>query len=933
MYSVFRAATMPAAAFAWVLLIAGCGVVDSAGEGVNIPPVVDTGRQMANENTEVLLRSSVSDDFEQIQSYLWEQIGGPPVVLRDADKEIARFDAPELTVQESPLEFSFQLTVTDNFKESGSGTITVLVQAVNALPISVVDVGDVLEGGDTSVAVLDNDSDGDGEIDVSTVELATAPAHGSAVANPDGTVSYQHDGSETLEDRFAYTVQDNETSVSAPAEVVIRVEPVNDAPVATNDRAATNEDQPLPIDVLANDIDSDSQIDPGSLSVSTQPAHGGVVIVDGGFTYSPSANFFGEDTFAYVISDQQGATSAPGVVTVTVLPVNDPPVAAADSASTFEDKPVDIKVLDNDSDPDSAIDVASVRVDKPPANGSAIVRSNGAVTYTPKKDFFGSDTFNYSVRDVEGLTSGSATVTVTVKEVNSPPTAVNDQATVAEDGSVTIDVVANDTDVDGNLNRGSAALASQPAHGSAVLTGGKVKYSPEANFNGQDSFTYTVADTRGRRSSPATVTIQVTAVNDPPVAVNDGPVLVNSNFAKQVDILGNDTDPEGTGDIATIQVVTPVQHGTTSAFVSNGRQILVYRANFGYRGPDTLTYRPVDRSGAASSNVATVQFQVGFFGFGGADFSAPLANSCQVVARQGEVFEGSLRQPVDPEDAQYGIQSDGEKGQAIVLDQHAGAFTYTPNETGARGRDSFTYTVESADSDLQVRTASVLIQQHLMSLGDGITLGRTAWVTAPGADSQWVGYRKVLQDSLRDTGHVVDFVGGLASGGAIADFDPDHEGHDGFTPYQIAYGTGDGGIYSWMDENPADVVLLHAGTIELSESVAGVASILDEIDRWEASAGGNPVSVYVAQIIDRDPSHPDTVAFNLNLADLVTRRAQDPLHPAYPDDVRLVDLYSRLAYPEDISEGIFPTAQGYGRMGQGWSQVLTATGGPLEACD
>jgi|GEM_PF-1499711 len=934
MYGFLRAAMIPATTLAWILVVAGCGVVDSAGEGVNVPPVVDAGRQTADENTEVLLRSSVSDDFERIQTYQWEQLSGPAVALMDTDKEVARFVAPGLTVQESPLEFSFRLTVTDNFNESGSGVVTVLVQAVNALPLAVNDIGDVREGGDASVAVLGNDSDADGEIDESTLAVATVPAHGSAVANPDGTVSYTHDGSETLEDRFTYTVQDNETGTSLPGEVLIRVEPVNDAPLAVEDLAETNEDQPLPINVLGNDTDVDSAIAPETLAVSRRPAHGAAVLADGGITYSPSPNFFGEDAFTYTVSDLEGATSEPGEVTVTVRPVNDPPVAVADSASTTEDEPVDIKVLNNDSDPDSAIDPGSVKIDKPPANGSVIVRSTGVVNYTPKKDFFGDDSFTYSIKDVEGLASGPATVTVAVKEVNSPPTAVDDQATVEEDNSVTIDVVFNDTDVDGNLNRGSAALASQPAHGSAVLVGGKVKYTPDANFNGQDSFTYTVADTRGRRSSPATVTIQVTPVNDPPVAVNDT-ASASSGFLSSetpVRVLDNDQDPEGNADIVGIRIASAAQHGTARVEVRDGRQVLLYQPTINFQGQDSVTYNAVDRANSVSATVATVTFNVSAFGLRGDGLSASLADSCQVVARQGEVFEGSLRQPSDPDDAQYEVQSDGEKGTAVVVDRYSGAFTYTPNETGARGRDSFSYTVENADSGTEVRTAEVLIQQHVMALGDGITLGRTAWVTGPGAEVNWTGYRKALQDSLRGAGYAVDFVGSLASGGSVEDFDPDHEGHDGFTPYQIAYGTGNGGIFSWLDENPADVVLLHAGTIELSESVAGVASILDEIDRWERSARGNPVTVYVAQIIDQDPPHPDTGAFNANLADLVARRTQDPLHPAYPDNIRLVDLNSLLTYPGDIADGIFPTAQGYTRMAQGWSQALSAIGGSLASC-
>ncbi len=197
--------------------------------------------------------------------------------------------------------------------------------------------------------------------------------------------------------------------------------------------------------MLANDSDSDGD----SLTVTSvgTPAHGGTVAnADGTITYTPAANYTGADSFAYTIGDGQDG-SATATVNVTVTAGNDAPVAVNDAATMAEDTSVSIAVLANDTDLDG--DILSVTGVGAAAHGSTAVNADGTITYTPAPGFNGSDAFTYTVGDGQGG-SATAAVSVTVTPVNDAPVAVNDAATTAEETAVTIAVLANDTDVDGD---------------------------------------------------------------------------------------------------------------------------------------------------------------------------------------------------------------------------------------------------------------------------------------------------------------------------------------------------------------------------------------------------------------------------------------------------------------------------------------------------
>ncbi|MCG6902027.1 MAG: Ig-like domain-containing protein, partial [Rhodobacter sp.] len=277
----------------------------------------------------------------------------------------------------------------------------------------------------------------------------------------------------------------------------ITINGVNDTPVAVNDVAITDEDTSVNVSVLANDSD----IDGDSLTViGASAGHGAVVINgDGTLTYTPDADYNGDDTITYTISDGNGG-EATASVDVTVNPVNDAPTAVDDVATTDEDTSVVIDVLANDSDIDGdSLTVIGATAD----HGMVVINGDGTLTYTPDADYNGDDTITYTISD--GNETSSASVAVTVNPVNDAPTAVDDVATTDEDTSVVIDVLANDSDLEGD---DLSVIGASAANGSVVINeDGTLTYTPNEDYNGNDTITYTISDGNG---GEATASVDVT---------------------------------------------------------------------------------------------------------------------------------------------------------------------------------------------------------------------------------------------------------------------------------------------------------------------------------------------------------------------------------------------------------------------------------------
>ena len=482
--------------------------------------------------------------------------------------------------------FVVQLVVNDGLLDSDPDTTVITVQVIpNDAPIANDDDATTDEDTFVDIDVLANDTDGDGD---ALSIFAVSGAVNGTVGGFGGGLRYTPDADFNGVDSFSYTITDGTEQDTAT--VTITVNPVNDIPVANDDNDATDEDMAVTVDVLANDTDLDG--DTLTIDAVTQGSDGTVVNNGTDVTYTPDANFDGVDTFTYTMGDGNGGSDT-ATVTITVGGTNDDPVANDDSATTDEDNAITIDVLANDTDADG--DALSIDNVTQAANG--VVVNNGTdVTYTPDVNFNGPDTFTYTATDGNGGFD-TATVTVTVSPVNDDPEANDDVTAASEDVAVTIDVLANDTDVDGDALTVSAV--TQGANGTVANNGSDVTYTPNVDVNGQDTFTYTTSDGNGG-SDIATVTVNVGAINDAPVA-NDDTADTDEDNATTINVLTNDTDIDGDG--LTVNAVT---QGTNGTVANNGADV-TYTPNADFEGADTFTYAITD---GAEEDTATVTVTV-----------------------------------------------------------------------------------------------------------------------------------------------------------------------------------------------------------------------------------------------------------------------------------------------------------------------------------
>ena len=456
----------------------------------------------------------------------------------------------------------------------------------NYVPVVENDFGTTDQTFSLSLPVLSNDYDPEG----GSISLTAASQgeRGSVTFDPDGSVTYAPSPGTFGTDTFTYVVAD-EQGGEALGTVTIDV---NGVPVAHDDAASVDEDASVEIPVLDNDSDPENY--PLQVVVSTPPEHGTAeATLDRTVIYTPAAGFHGTDTFVYRVADNH-ATVAFATVTVTVNSINDPPVANADSWGVEEDTTPPINVLANDTDPDGdTLTIASV---SQPAQGTVQINPDQTLTYAPPPNFTGDVSFTYTVSDGNGGTA-TAVVTVSVSPVNDPPVANADTATVAEDGTVNVAVLTNDSDMDGDTL--TVAAATQGAHGTVAVNPDKtVKYTPAANYNGADSFTYTISDGHGGTAT-ASVAVSITTVNDAPVAVNDSRTVA-AGSAVTIPVLANDADVDGPN--LSVSVVTQGAHGTVAI---NAGQTVTYTASL-YIGSDTFTYTVADGAGGTATATANI---------------------------------------------------------------------------------------------------------------------------------------------------------------------------------------------------------------------------------------------------------------------------------------------------------------------------------------
>ncbi|KNC66851.1 hypothetical protein AC626_14535, partial [Pseudoalteromonas rubra] len=536
----------------------------------NFPPVAVNDSYQTNEDEQLFvdLPGVLENDSDADEDTLTLSIIEQPLM---GTLELSDTGSFRYTPQQNSYGQDYFVYQIDDGAASVQAFVLIEVSEVNDAPLANDDSAEVAQGQPVSIFVAANDQDIDGSLNPTSLMLLEGPSHGEVSLSNDRThFVYQSEPDYRGSDSFTYQIQDDRGATSNVASVFIEITGDNLPPVAVNDSATTTQEVPVAIDVLANDSDSDGSLNYNSLTVVTAPTNGSVTLDTvelSGFIYTPQSGFSGSDSFTYQVQDNESGLSNTATVTITVEPLNQPPVAVNDSATTTQEVPVAIDVLANDSDSDGSLNYNSLTVVSAPTNGNVALDTAelSGFIYTPQSGFSGSDSFTYQVQDNEGSLSNTATVTITVEPLNQPPVAVNDSATTTQEVAVTIDVLANDSDSDGSLNYNSLTVVSAPANGSVTLDTVELSgfiYTPQSGFSGSDSFTYQVQDNEGSLSNTATVTITVEPLNQPPVAVNDS-ASIEVAQSVTITVLENDSDADGTLQAGTVEIVQSAQMGTT----------------------------------------------------------------------------------------------------------------------------------------------------------------------------------------------------------------------------------------------------------------------------------------------------------------------------------------------------------------------------------
>jgi VCBS repeat-containing protein len=536
----------------------------------------------------------------------------------------------------------------------------------------------------------------------------------------------------TATDTFSYTMKDS-GGVERSATVTLTITGVNDGPVALADTGNAVEDGgAVIVDVLANDTDVDAGDTKTLVSLDATGTVGAISIVDGKVSYDPGTHFqslgagaTATDTFSYTMKDSAGALSTASV-TMTITGVNDAPVALADSGNATEDgAAVIIDVLANDTDVDAGDTQTLVSLNTTGTVGSASI-VDGKVSYYPGAHFqslgagaTATDTFSYTMKDSGGV-ERSATVTMTITGVNDGPAAVADTGNAVEDGgAVTVDVLANDTDVDAGDTKTLVSVDATGTVGAISIVDGKVSYDPGAHFQSlgagataTDTFSYTMKDSAGALST-ASVTLTITGVNDAPVALADAGNATEDGAAVIVDVLANDTDVDA-GDTQTLVSLNTT--GTVgSASIVDGKVSYYPGAHFqslgaGATATDTFSYTMKDSGGVERTAAVTMTIT------GVNDGPVAVADTGNAVEDGGAVIINVLANDTDVDAGDtktlVSVDATGTVGAISIVD---GKVSYDPGThfqtlgVGATATDIFSYTMKDSAGVEQTATVTMTI--------------------------------------------------------------------------------------------------------------------------------------------------------------------------------------------------------------------------------
>ncbi len=635
---------------------------DVAVAAVNDAPVAADGSAAGAENTVIAGLAGASDVDGQALSYAL--VTGPQNGTLTFNPD-GSYSYTPATDYYGPDGFTF--TASDGSLTSNVGAVSLMVSAPPA-------AADAAASGAEDTIITGQASATDPDSASLTYALVAGPQHGSLTFNPDGSYSYAPGADYNGSDNFTFTASDGSLS-SNTATVSLTVDPVNDAPVAADGATAGNQGMVANGQAVANDVDSASL----TYALVGGPQHGTLTFnPDGSYNYTPFASFSGADSFTFSASDGQLDSN---VATVS-LTVNGAPVAADSAASGAEDGIITGQAAASDTDSPSL----TYALVSGPQHGTLAFNPDGSFSYAPAADYNGADSFTFRADD-GALDSNIATVSLTVSPVDDAPVAVDGAAAGAEDTAINGQAAASDLD--------SPSLAytvvAGPQHGVLSFnTDGSYNYTPGANYNGADSFTFKAND-GSLDSNTATISLTVGAVNDAPLATDS-----SASGAEDTVISGQAAASDADSVGLTYAMVSGPQHGS---LIFNPDGSYSYTPGANYNGPDSFTFKAND--GSLDSNTATVSLAVNPVN------DAPAAADSASAGSEDTVITGqAVASDVDSPALTYALVSGPQHG--ILTFNPDGSYSYTP-VADYNGPDSFSFNASDGQLDSSAATISLTV--------------------------------------------------------------------------------------------------------------------------------------------------------------------------------------------------------------------------------
>jgi len=962
------------------------GLLSACADEITIsPPVAHAQHVTAVEKSEIYIDASSSTaGTYKIESYSLSLLGAQSekqtVLSSDAKLRVV------LPAVQSSTTLHYALTVTDLEGNQSSTTVDVQVQAVDEAPLAFSESLTAVAGSHFNTTaknnILLNDFDeADIKLTSSTLkaELVRAPA---VVSNfklsQTGDVSFDAPLSfEETSDSFTYRVSDGSGLFSEAVEVYLRLAPSGQTLIKPKARAASingSEKSTLTIDASGSASGSFAIASYQLIPLDVPNSWNGQLPSSGVSSSSlftiKAANHKQNTTlkFKLIVRDTEGNSDETEVLAI-VSTVDETPSANADknnvvageflkvsdlkfSGGTLSSSPAGNLLLNDRDEPEDTAPSQQLKVQlisKPKYATDFYVNALGGYGYRSSENTTAtSDSFSYRVLDANGA-SAATTVFISIKPSDSaPPIARAQSLTVDEKTNVTIDASASIA--------GDHAIVSYRLSSSSLPSGWSIPTETSSNHTinfkagaiySQTNIplTLTVRDSAGKEDSTA-LTLTVNPVEETPIAKGEE-IFLNAGQTIQVADLGFSGSELLTQPTNNLLLNDRDEPGQTTA--NNKLKVALVRGpkqaiNFALNSLGGWQYTAASATTASNDSFsytvsdgtyrsAEVQVHLSIKALS-TNTDPTAANQCLPLATPGNSYTGQLASLVKDSDSSsfnYTLASNASTG-SVDIDLSSGRYSYTPHTSSRGYSDYFVYQVDDLDGGTATGVVSLIYgASRLMPLGDSITFGVEGYTGATGdlpVVNHAVGYRKILRDKLVAAGYMVDFVGPARAGWDAGLSDADHAGFPGWRASELAYGRSSssylGNIDSWLNANPVDAVLIHAGTNDRTSNAGVLTPLLNKVQQWQDNH--HAVEMYIASIVDqrRDGGNARTHldAFNAGVEALVS---------AY-NNATYVDQYGALDWQTDLSSysvdsvGLHPNKNGYLKMANRWYASILQSG-------